>query len=137
MNSWRKLFINFAALLASLVIAVAFVVNGVLSRAPDISKKSPSGQYLIESIPASSLLTPRDSVYLRFTDLNNPARTYRTPLFSDVSLDMNADEDDEAVGVVFIELDKGSKEFTLALSNPRKHWLDLFISNTPYKVLEN
>ena len=137
MSSWNKFFMSLAALLVSLFIVVAFIINGVLNRAPDVSKKSPSGQYLIESIPASSLLTPRDSVYLRFTDLNSPDRAYRTPLFSEVSLDMNADEDDEAVGVVFIELDKKSKEFTLALSNPRKHWLDFFISNTPYKVLEN
>lgn len=137
MSSWRKFFLSLAALLVSFLIAVAFIVNGVLSRAPDVSKKSPYGHYLIESVPASSLLTPRDSVYLRFTDLNNPGHVYRTPLFSDVSLDMNADESDDAVGVVFIMLDKKSKEFTLALSNPRKHWLDLFISNTPYKVLAN
>jgi hypothetical protein len=137
MSSWRKFFLSLAALLVSFLIAVAFIVNGVLSRAPDVSKKSPYGHYLIESVPASSLLTPRDSVYLRFTDLNDLGHVYRTPLFSDVSLDMTADESDDAVGVVFIMLDKKSKEFTLALSNPRKHWLDLFISNTPYEVIPN
>lgn len=137
MSSWRKFFLSLAALLVSFLIAVAFIVIGVLSRAPDVSKKSPYGHYLIESVPASSLLTPRDSVYLRFTDLNDLGHVYRTPLFSDVSLDMTADESDDAVGVVFIMLDKKSKEFTLALSNPRKHWLDLFISNTPYEVIPN
>lgn len=137
MSSWRKFFLSLAALLISFLIAVAFIVNGVLSRAPDVSKKSPYGHYLIESVPASSLLTPRDSVYLRFTDLNDLGHVYRTPLFSDVSLDMTADGSDDAVGVVFIMLDKKSKEFTLALSNPRKHWLDLFISNTPYEVIPN
>ncbi|MEB2650198.1 hypothetical protein [Pseudomonas siliginis] len=137
MSSWRKFFLSLAALLVSFLIAVAFIVNGVLSRAPDVSKKSPYGHYLIESVPASSLLTPRDSVYLRFTDLNDLGHVYRTPLFSDVSLDMTADESDDAVGVVFIMLDKKNKEFTLALSNPRKHWLDLFISNTPYEVIPN
>ena len=137
MSSWRKFFLSLAALLVSFLIAVAFIVNGVLSRAPDVSKKSPYGHYLIESVPASSLLTPRDSVYLRFTDLNDLGHVYRTPLFSDVSLDMTADESDDAVGVVFIRLDKKSKVFTLALSNPRKHWLDLFISNTPYEVIPN
>ncbi|MFJ4493764.1 hypothetical protein [Pseudomonas atacamensis] len=137
MSSWRKFFLSLAALLVSFLIVVAFILNGVLSRAPDVSKKSPYGHYLIESVPASSLLTPRDSVYLRFTDLNDLGHVYRTPLFSDVSLDMTADESDDAVGVVFIMLDKKSKEFTLALSNPRKHWLDLFISNTPYEVIPN
>jgi hypothetical protein len=137
MSSWHKFFISLAALLVSFLIAVAFIVNGVLNRAPDVSKKSPYGHYLIESVPASSLLTPRDSVYLRFTDLNDLGHVYRTPLFSDVSLDMNADESDDAVGVVFISLDKRSKVFTLALSNPRKHWLDLFISNTTYEVIPN
>lgn len=137
MSSWRKFFLSLAALLVSFLIAVAFIVNGVLTRAPDVSKKSPYGHYLIESVPASSLLTPRDSVYLRFTDLNDLGHVYRTPLFSDVSLDMTADESDDAVGVVFIRLDKKSKVFTLALSNPRKHWLDLFISNTPYEVIPN
>lgn len=67
--------------LAVLLIAIAIIVVEVLERAPDYSKKSPSGQYLIESVPASSLLTPRDFVYLRFTDLNNPSQVYRTPLF--------------------------------------------------------
>lgn len=137
MSSWRKFFLSLAALLVSFLIVVAFIVNGVLSRAPDVSKKSPYGHYLIESVPASSLLTPRDSVYLRFTDLNDLGHVYRTPLFSDVSLDMTADESDDAVGVVFIMLDKKNKAFTLALSNPRKHWLDLFISNTPYEVIPN
>jgi len=137
MSSWNKVFMSLIALSISLIIAVAFIVCGILSRAPDVSKKSPSGQYLIESVPASSLLTPQDSVYLKFTDLGNPGRVYRTPLFSDISLDMNANESDEMVSVVFIVLDKKKKEFTLALSNPRKHWLDLFISNTPYEVLEN
>ena len=137
MSSWRKFFLSLAALLVSFLIAVAFIVNGVLSRAPDVSKKSPYGHYLIESVPASSLLTPRDSVYLRFTDLNDLGHVYRTPLFSDVSLDMTADESDDAVGVVFIMLDKKSKVFTLALSNPRKHWLDQFISNAPYEVIPN
>lgn len=137
MSSWRKFYLSLAALLVSFLIAVAFIVIGVLSRAPDVSKKSPYGHYLIESVPASSLLTPRDSVYLRFTDLNDLGHVYRTPLFSDVSLDMTADESDDAVGVVFIRLDKKSKVFTLALSNPRKHWLDLFISNTPYEVIPN
>jgi hypothetical protein len=92
---------------------------------------------LIESVPASSLLTPRDFVYLRFTDLNNPNQVYRTPLFSELELDMRADEDEKTVGVVFIEFDKSSKAFTLGLSSPKKHWLNFFISNTPYRVLEN
>ncbi|WP_150604662.1 hypothetical protein [Pseudomonas fluorescens] len=133
----NKLTIGSAALLFGFVIAGAFVLTGILNRAADVSLRSPSGQYLIESVPASSILTPRDSVYLRFTDLNDLGHVYRTPLFSDVSLDMNADESDDAVGVVFIKLDKKSKVFTLALSNPRKHWLDQFISNAPYEVIPN
>ncbi|WPN57828.1 hypothetical protein [Pseudomonas sp. P9_31] len=123
--------------LAVLLIAIAIIVVEVLERAPDYSKKSPSGQYLIESVPASSLLTPRDFVYLRFTDLNNPSQVYRTPLFSELELDMRADEDEKTVGVVFIDFDKSSKVFTLWLSSPKKHWLNFFISNTPYRVLEN
>ncbi|WP_454846752.1 MULTISPECIES: hypothetical protein [Pseudomonas] len=133
----KKHMIFAVALVVSLAVAIAIVVNGVLTRSPDVSKKSPSGQYLIESVPASSLLTPRDFVYLRFTDLNNPSQVYRTPLFSELELDMRADEDEKTVGVVFIEFDKSSKAFTLGLSSPKKHWLNFFISNTPYRVLEN
>lgn len=59
----KKYMIFAVALVVSLAIAIAIVVNGVLTRSPDVSKKSPSGQYLIESVPASSLLTPRDAVY--------------------------------------------------------------------------
>ncbi|KAB0504437.1 MULTISPECIES: hypothetical protein [Pseudomonas] len=137
MKIGHKYAISLAVLLCSLLIAIAIIVVEVLGRAPDYSKKSPSGQYLIESVPASSLLTPRDFVYLRFTDLNNPSQVYRTPLFSELELDMRADEDEKTVGVVFIEFDKSSKAFTLGLSSPKKHWLNFFISNTPYRVLEN
>ncbi|MDI3353513.1 hypothetical protein MO767_03835 [Pseudomonas sp. UYIF39] len=137
MKTLHKYFISLAALLVSLIIAVAIILAGIVGRASDVSKKSPSGQYLIESVPASSLLTPRDSVYLRFTDLNNPDQVYRTPLFSELELDMSADEDEKTVGVVFITLDKSSKKFKLELSSPRTSLLNIFISNTPYKVLEN
>ena len=133
----KKHMIFAVALVVSLAVAIAIVVNGVLTRSPDVSKKSPSGQYLIESVPASSLLTPRDAVYLRFTDRDHPDQVYRTPLFSELSLDMRAKEDAQTVGVVFIELDKASKKFTLALSNPRRHWLDFFISNTPSEIMDN
>ncbi|KAA0979112.1 hypothetical protein [Pseudomonas sp. ANT_J28] len=133
----NKYFMCAVALVVGLVVAIAVIVNGILTRAPDVSKQSPSGQYLIESVPASSLLTPRDSVYLRFTDRDHPDQTYRTPLFSELSLDMRADEDAKTVGIIFIELDKESKKITLGLSNPRRHWLDFFISNTPYEIIDN
>ncbi|MEO8646595.1 MAG: hypothetical protein ABI447_34925 [Pseudomonas sp.] len=126
-----------AALLVSLIIAVAIILAGVVDRASDVSKMSPSGQYLIESVPASSLLTPRDSVYLRFTDLNNPDQVYRTPLFSELELDMSSDEDEKTVGVVFITLDKSSKKFKLELSSPRPSLFNIFVSNTPYEVIDN
>ncbi|BBN65835.1 MULTISPECIES: hypothetical protein [Pseudomonas] len=137
MKVLNKILVVFLVLITGLAIAIAFLVSSILGRVPDVSKKSPSGDYLIESVPASSLLTPRDAVYLRFTDLRNPDKIYRTPLFSDISLDMQADEDQNTVGVIFIEFNKKSKKFTLALPNPREHWLDFFVSNTPYKVLEN
>ncbi|WP_347928368.1 hypothetical protein [Pseudomonas helvetica] len=137
MNSASKCLVYAAALMISLVIAIAIIVIGILTRVPDVSKLSPSGRYLIASVPASSLLTPRDAVYLRFTDRDHPDQVYRTPLFSDVSLDMGAFEDAQTVGVVFIDFDKQGKKFTLGLSNPREHWLDFFISNTPYEIEAN
>lgn len=59
MNSASKCLVYAAALMISLVIAMAIIVNGILTRSPNVSKLSPSGRYLIASVPASSLLTPR------------------------------------------------------------------------------
>lgn len=137
MTTTKKYVMSMVALVVGVVFFIAFVVNGVLTRAPDVSKLSPSGRYFIESIPASSLLSPRDAVYLRFTDRDHPDQTYRTLMFSELSLDMRAREDEKTVGVVFIDLDKASKKFTLWLSSPEEHWLNIFISNTPYELKVN
>lgn len=137
MKASYKILVNFLALITGLAIAIAFLVSSILSRVPDVSKRSPSGDYLIESVPASSLFTPRDAVYLRFTDLRDTDRIYRTPLFSDISLDMQTEEGHSTVGIIFIQFNKESRHFTLALPKPRELWLDFFVSNTPYKVLES
>ncbi|VVO95141.1 hypothetical protein [Pseudomonas fluorescens] len=137
MTSAKKYIMWAVACVVGLVAFVALVVIGVLTRAASVSDVSPSGKYIIESVSASTLLTPRNTVYLRIKDRDHADQVYRSPIFSQDALDMRFREDEGAVGVVFIEMDKATKKYTLWISGTEEHWLNFFISNTPYEILEN
>jgi len=137
MTSAKKYIVWTLACVVGLFAFVGLVVVGVLTRSASVSDVSPSGKYIIESVSASSLLTPRGTVYLRIIDRDHVSQVYRSPIFSQDSLDMRFREDDATVGVVFIEMDKATKKYTLWLSGTKEHWLNFFISNTPYEILEN
>ncbi|MFD2885098.1 hypothetical protein ACFS4T_33895 [Pseudomonas lini] len=86
-----------------------------------IRKKVRLANILSSLFLQARFLTPRDFVYLRFTDLNNPSQVYRTPLFfPSWSWICAPTKMKKTVGVVFIEFDKSSKAFTLGLSSPKK-----------------
>lgn len=97
----------------------------------------PSHRYRIENVPARGLLVPFGGrAYLRITDLDD-GRVYRTPLYSTQSLDMRTHEDAQWIGIAWIDFHKGEKRFELGVPHWRRHWLNAFISNTPYTVRDN
>ncbi|VXD04203.1 conserved hypothetical protein [Pseudomonas sp. 8Z] len=66
-----------------------------------------------------------------------PGVVFRSPLYSLQSLDMRSHEDDMVVGIVWIDFFKHSRTFSIGAPEWNEHWLNVFISNTPYEVIEN
>ncbi|MFC4727580.1 hypothetical protein [Coralloluteibacterium thermophilus] len=98
---------------------------------------SPSRHYRIENVPVRSLLVPFGGrAYLRITDLGD-GRVYRTPLYPSQSLDMRTHEDAQWIGIAWVDFHKREKRFEMGVPQWRPHWLNPFISNTPYTVRDN
>ncbi|WJN59630.1 hypothetical protein OH686_12835 [Pseudomonas sp. SO81] len=84
------------------------------------------------------LLAPwSDLAYIRVIDTQAPASTFRTPLYDKHYTDMRSHEDDRAVGVVWFDFDKQQQTFEIGVPEWQSSWLNLFISNTPYRIIEN
>lgn len=75
--------------------------------------------------------------YLRITDLQQNKKIFRTPLYSTQSLDMRDFEDSESVGIYWIMFYKDKEIFSIGMPQWRAHWLNWFISNTPYEIVPN
>lgn len=124
--------------LAAFAGCFAWAVQAALNAPSDVSFSSPSGQYVIESVPLSGLLSPSGGMaYLRIINKEHPGRPYRTPLYSIQSLDMRSFENTDTVGVRWVLLDKREPRYRISIPQWRPHWLDQFISNTPYEVEPN
>lgn len=75
--------------------------------------------------------------YLRVIDSKEPEKVYRTPLYDTQALDMRTFEDDAEVGITWISFEKKDKAFVISMPQWEESWLNIFISNTPYEILEN
>ncbi|MOA10713.1 hypothetical protein D3C78_1306160 [compost metagenome] len=75
--------------------------------------------------------------YLRIIDQTKNNKVFRTPLYSTQSLDMRDYEDSIVVGVVGIDFNKKDHRFIIGVPQWRPHWLNWFISNTPYEIVPN
>lgn len=108
-------------------------------RAPaDVSMSSESGRYTIENVPLKGLLSMSGGMaYLRIIDRAKNNKTFRTPLYSTQSLDMRDYEDSIVVGIVGIDFNKNNHRFIIGVPQWRHHWLNWFISNTPYEIVPN
>ncbi len=98
---------------------------------------SPSGRYILENVRVGRILTLGGMAYLRVIDRQNPQEVYRTPLYDTQSLDMRVTEDNETVGIAWIYFNRDKKTFDIAMPQWESHWLNMFISNTPYVHIEN
>lgn len=127
---WLMVFIGFIGVLF-------FVVKAMLGYPASSMVVSPSGRYIIENVRVGRIVTLGGMAYMRVTDRDHPKEVYRTPLYSTQSLDMRPVENDKMVGISWMYFNKNEKTFDIAMPQWEWHWLNLFISNTPYVHLEN
>ena len=107
-------------------------------RQPSTIAISKSGEYLIEHVRATGILNPiGDMSYLRITRIDHPKISYRTPLFRSAYLDMRLHENDQAISITWIDLIKENKVFEIGIPEWKEHWLNIFISDTPYTIFPN
>lgn len=126
--------ITLALLLAAVLVACVGAVQATLHRESQVSVYSPSGRFIVQNV----LLTPwSDLAYIRVIDTQAPDSTFRTPLYDKHYTDMRSHEDDRAVGVVWFDFDKQQQTFEIGVPEWQDSWLNLFISNTPYRIIEN
>ena len=131
---------GFKLFVCVVIFALCFVIliQDIRSNPADTIIISPSGGFLIENVPVNGVLMPWGGMsYLRITDIENPMNSYRTPLYETQHLDMRANEDQNTVGIYWIDFLKAEKAFELSFPDWKDHWLNFFVSNTPYTVLPN
>lgn len=114
-----------------------FVVKAMLGYPASSMVVSPSGRYIIENVRVGRIVTLGGMAYMKVTDREHPQEVYRTPLYSTQSLDMRPVENDKMVGVSWMYFNKNEKTFDIAMPQWEWHWLNLFISNTPYVHQDN
>ncbi|PMZ80148.1 hypothetical protein [Pseudomonas sp. FW306-02-H05-AB] len=130
-------------LIAGLMVLVAwfvlifYFVKAMLGYPASSMIVSPSGRYIFENVHVGRVLTLGGMAYLRVTDRESPEKVYRTPLYSTQLLDMRSVEDDKTVGIAWMYFNKKERTFDIAMPKWEWHWLNIFISNTPYVHMED
>ncbi len=134
MNSKK---ISLIGLLLIVIVSVfAASLYSLLNRQASTFVVSTSGDYLIESVSARSVLVPfEDLAYLRVADKRNSGAVYRSPLYAQNTADMTVLEDNGVVGIVWVDFYKNDQHFGIRVPDWKGHWLNWFVSNTPYEVM--
>lgn len=133
----RKWLMRGAVVVAVFAALLLYCVHAMLGYPSDVSVESPSGRYVMQNVPVEKIFRLGGMAYLRVTDKQDPQKVYRTPLYDMQSLDMRPFENDNKIGISWIDLDKQAKIFTISMPQWEESWLNIFISNTPYTNLEN
>ncbi|EPL05208.1 hypothetical protein [Pseudomonas sp. CF161] len=109
-------------------------LSEVLNREPYTSSR-PSGRYVLQLVQAGNLFIPfRHLGYLQVVDLQNPQRVYRSPLIYSDSLDMRVWESARELSIFGVIFNTETKTYFIQWRDWEPHWLNWFISNTPYGV---
>ncbi|POA34901.1 MULTISPECIES: hypothetical protein [unclassified Pseudomonas] len=137
MTQTKKIIYCFFALVIGVILGFFVLVADVLNRESYVSNVSKSGRYKVEAVRAGPVLVSSNLIYLRFTDLEQPGKIYRTPLMSKTSLGMQSYEDKKVVGITWVDFDKSRRVFVLSIPNWKEHWANFFISNIAYEVIPN
>ncbi|HJX81320.1 hypothetical protein [Pseudomonas frederiksbergensis] len=131
----KKIALSLCFLVAAITV-FSVSLNSVLERKASSFVVSESGIYLIENVPVRGLLVPFDDLaYLRITDKRDSNAVFRSPLYSRSTVDMSSHEDDVIVGIVWIDFYKRDQHFGIRVPDWKTHWLNSFISNTPYEIV--
>lgn len=134
----KKILVAACGLFAAFALFLGLSMNEALDAPASVSLVSPQAGHLIESVPVRGLLTPGGGLsYLRIVDRQDPTQVFRSPLYLRQSVDMQVSEDEQTLGVTWIEFDKRERRFVLSIPQWRPDWRNLFISNTPYEVVPN
>ncbi|WP_090177922.1 hypothetical protein [Pseudomonas arsenicoxydans] len=133
----RKWLWSISLSLVLLFALLVYCVNAMLGFPASTTKASPSGDYVIENVRVGRIFMLGGMAYLRIIDSKDSAKVYRSPLYDTQSLDMRAYEDDNEVGITWIDFNKKNKVFTVSMPQWEESWLNVFISNTPYEVIPN
>ncbi|MCG3692713.1 hypothetical protein [Aliarcobacter butzleri] len=138
MNMVSKKFLLATTLIIIITILLALQIHTFLNRPANSSTTSKSGRYLMENVHVNGILVGFEKLgYLRITDKEIPGAVFRSPLYDLQSLDMRSYEDNLTVGIVWVDFLKTDHSFIIASPDWSEHWLNIFISNTPYEVIEN
>lgn len=138
MNMRSRKYLFAIVLLIALVGLLSLKIHSFLVSPASSSITSESGRYVMENVHVGGVLVAfEDLAYLRVIDKKMPGVVFRSPLYSLQSLDMRSHEDDMVVGIVWIDFFKHSQTFSIGAPEWSEHWLNVFISNTPYEVIEN
>lgn len=137
MTTLKKKWLVPISLLLVLIASLVYCVNAMLGYSASTTTASPSGRYTIENVRVGRIFMLGGMAYLRVVDSKNPGKVYRTPLYDTQSLDMRTFEDDAEVGITWIAFEKKDKAFIISMPQWEENWLNIFISNTPYEILEN
>lgn len=126
-----------AMVLVVLVALLVVIVNKICNFPANVTSIDTSGRYILQNVPVGGILGLGGMAYLRVIDKEHPEKAYRTPLYSTQLLDMRLFEDDKSVGVYWLYFNKKEETFDIAMPQWEWHWLDIFISNTPYVHMED
>ena len=137
MTTLKKKWLVPISLLLVLIASLVYCVNAMLGYPASTTTASPSGRYTIENVRVGRIFMLGGMAYLRVVDSKDPGKVYRTPLYDTQSLDMRTFEDDAEVGITWIAFEKKDKAFIISMPQWEENWLNIFISNTPYEILEN
>ncbi|RON03971.1 hypothetical protein [Pseudomonas brassicacearum] len=120
--------------LLSAGVAPYIFVDGLSQRSPDVVKISATRQYVVERVPLRLFPFDENLAFLRVTDLNEPRKIYRSPLFEIEEADMRKTFDSGRIGTSFLEFSIERKSFIFHSEYLRDYWLNRFVANAPYSV---
>ena len=109
-------------------------VDNLSQRRPDVVELSYSKQYIVERVPFISLFSGEALSYLRVTDQDAPEYIYRSPLYPTRLLEMQVSEVKGALSIPNVEFLTSEKKFVFHSQRWEDHWMNRFVSNTPYAV---
>jgi hypothetical protein len=131
---FKLLFLTLCAFLLSAGLAFYVFVDGLSQRRPDVIELSATRQYILERVPLRVFFFGEDLAYLRVTDQDEPKIIYRSPLSPIGQLDMNLVAGPGKIGVSTVDFNTDKKYFVFHVKQWKEHWLNRFVSNTPYSV---